>query len=177
MKCSIMFGIERAQKVMLLIRRVLISPWLMISAFRCFAISIARVAIRSMLHGTQPSTRIGLVLKICITSRLACFAWSASSKISDRSGRVRPASSTGAFSLLMITPEMLLFLVPPKLEHATSMRSFSCVGLSVPGVATNTISAPRVLAISAFTWLAKGCLRVGTRPSIRVTSASLLIWL
>ncbi|EXJ44328.1 hypothetical protein D047_3272B, partial [Vibrio parahaemolyticus VPTS-2010_2] len=36
-----------------------------------------------------------------------------------------PASSTGAFSLLMITPEMFLFLVPPKLEHATSMRSLS----------------------------------------------------
>ncbi|OJI60278.1 hypothetical protein VV1062A_00197 [Vibrio vulnificus] len=172
-----MCGRERAQKVMLLIRRVLMSPSLITSAFRCFAISIARVAIRLMLHGTQPRTRIGLELKICITSSWFCFALSASSKISDRSGRVRPASSTGAFSLLMITPEMFLFFVPPKFEQATSIRSFSCAGLSVPGVATRTISAPSVAAISAFTWLANGCLRVGTRPSISVTSASLLIWL
>ena len=120
-----MCGKERAQKVMLLIRRVEISPSLMISALRCLAISIARVAIRSIFQGTQPRTRIGLELKICITSRLVLVVASASSKISDRSGRVRPASSTGALSLLMITPAICLFLVPPKLEHATSIRSLS----------------------------------------------------
>ena len=73
---------------------------------------------------------------------------STSSKISERSGRVRPSASTGALSLLTITPEICLFLMPPKLEHATSIRSLSCDGLSVPGETTNTISASSVFAIS-----------------------------
>lgn len=42
-------------------------------------------------------------------STLFTLALEESSKISDRSGRVRPCSSTGAFSLLTITPVMLVF--------------------------------------------------------------------
>ncbi|MNN78865.1 hypothetical protein D3C81_1954600 [compost metagenome] len=110
--------------------------------------SIARVAIRSKLHGTQPSTGNGLLANSCAGSTLVTLALVESSKISDRSGRVRPCSSTGAFSLLMITPVMFLFLLPPKLLRASSIRSFNCAGESLPSASTKTISAFSVLAIS-----------------------------
>lgn len=42
----------------------------------------------------------------------------------------------------------VLFLLPPKLVRASSMRSFSCAGESLPSASTKTISAFRVLAIS-----------------------------
>ncbi|MNS71691.1 hypothetical protein D3C72_1050690 [compost metagenome] len=50
--------------------------------------------------------------------------------------------------MLTITPVILLFFAPPKLLRVSSMRSFSCSGVSVPWDITNTISAFRVLAIS-----------------------------
>lgn len=109
-KCSSMCGMLRAQKVTDLTRRVLMSPSLMMVAFRWRAISIARVAIRSKLHGTAPRTGSGLDSCSFAGSTLFTFALVESSKISDRSGRVRPCSSTGAFSLLTITPVILVFL-------------------------------------------------------------------
>ncbi len=64
-------------------------------------------------------------------STLFTFALVESSKISDRSGRVRPCSSTGAFSLLTITPVMLVFW------HRRSCCGSVRYALSaVPGVST-----------------------------------------
>ncbi len=147
-KCSSICGMLRAQKVTDFTRRVWISPSLTISALRWRHISIARVAISSKLHGTQPNTGNGLLANSCLGSILATLALLESSKISERSGRVRPCSSTGALSLLIITPVMFLFLLPPKLLWVSSIRSFSCAGESLPSAITNTISAFSVLAIS-----------------------------
>ena len=85
-----MCGILRAQKVTDLIRRVSISPLLTIVAFKCFAISVARVAIKSKFQGMQPSKGSGLFFSMVFKSTLEIIALLESSKISDKSGRVRP---------------------------------------------------------------------------------------
>ena len=92
-------------------------------------------------------------------------------KISDRSGRVRPCSSTGAFSLLTITPVMLVF--SHRRSCCASVRYALSAALGYPCLRHyKTISAFRVFAISKFRDWANWCLRVGTGPSTSTTSAS-----
>ena len=73
------------------------------AARKCLAISIARVAIKSPFHSTQASNLIGLAANKASTSDTFCVLCWNESKISVKSGRVRPDSSTGALNLLMIT--------------------------------------------------------------------------
>ena len=142
-----MFGIERAQNVIPTRRRSSMSPSFRISAFKCLARSFARGAISSAFQGIQPRIGIGLLPNTCSTSRLWLALPAFASNISARSGRLRPASSSGAPTLLITQPMMRLFLLPPKFEQAISKRSFSCSDESVPGLVTKIISASSALAM------------------------------
>ncbi len=114
----------RAQKVTDLTRRVLMSPSLMMVAFRWRAISIARVAIgcEAPRHSAREPAA-GWILAASPDQHCLLSLWKSHQSV-KRSGRVRPCSSTGAFSLLTITPVMLVFLAPPKLLRVSSIRSF-----------------------------------------------------
>ena len=107
LKWSTIWGKLRAQKLTPRIRRVFNSPSLMIDACKCFARSIARVAIKSAFHSIQPSSLIGLFANKASTSATFCVLCWKESKISVKSGRVRPDSSTGALNLLITTPKRL----------------------------------------------------------------------
>ena len=128
--------------------RRLISPSVIIDAPKYFTKSIARVAIKSADQGTQANNLIELFANNLLTS--ASHAWLCwnESKISARSGRVRPDSSTGALNLFTTTPKRFGLFLPPNREAAASTRSFNSVGVSVAGAATNTISASKACAIS-----------------------------
>ena len=120
-----MCGMLRAQKLTPRIRRVFSSPSLMIAACKCLAKSIARVAIKSAFHSIQASSLIGLFANNASTSETFCVLCWNESKISAKSGRVRPDSSTGALNLLITTPQRLGLLRPPNSDAAASTRSFN----------------------------------------------------
>ncbi len=135
------------------------------------AISIARVAIRSKLHGTAREPAAGWILAASPDQHcLLCFG-----RVVENLGQIRASTTlfiTGAFSLLTITPVMLVFLAPPSCCGSVRYALSAVPGCQCPGHNEDDF---RIQRFSDFVVqrLANWCLRVGTRPSTRTTSASL----
>ncbi len=136
-------------------------------AFRWRAISIARVAIRSKLTAQRREPAAGWILAASPDQHVY-FSFG---RVVENLGQIRASttcSSTGAFSLLTITPVMLVFW------HRRSCCGSVRYALSaVPGCSALRHNEDdfRIQRFSDFVvrdW-ANWCLRVGTRPSTRTT--------
>lgn len=87
----------------------------------------SRDQVKAPRHSAENRQRAGF-LAASPDQRCSLLLWWSRQKSRTDPGEYDPVHQPGAFSLLTITPVILVFFAPPKLLRVSSIRSFSCSG-------------------------------------------------